>query len=224
MKIRYLHLWDATPAQAGRLQKQLSGRVRLEPLAHWPKLAAGLDCAFSPDKKYIAAAAVLLRLEDFEVVETTSAVLPVQFPYIPGLLSFREAPVCIAAVEKLRRRPDVFLVDGQGLAHPRRLGLACHLGLFLDLPTIGCAKSRLIGQYENLPIQKGASAPLTDKGEIIGSVVRTRTDVKPLFISPGHRITFEQAVEVVLACCTKYRLPEPTRLAHQFVGRLKHQL
>jgi len=224
MKIRYLHLWDATPAEAGRLQKQLSSQVRLEPLARWPKLAAGLDCAFSPDKKYIAAAAVLLRLKNFEVIETASAVLPVQFPYIPGLLSFREAPVCIAAVEKLRRRPDVFLIDGQGLAHRRRLGLACHLGLFFDLPTIGCAKSRLIGQYENLPIQKGASAPLTDKGEIIGSVVRTRTDVKPLFISPGHRITFEQSVEVVLACCTRYRLPEPTRLAHQLVGRLKHQL
>jgi len=224
MKIRYLHFWDVTTAQAGRLQTQLSGQVLLEPLVCRPRLVAGLDCAFSPDRKYIAAAAVVLKLENFEVVETAIAHLPVQFPYIPGLLSFREAPACLAAAAKLKNKPNIFLIDGQGLAHPRRLGLACHLGLFFDLPTIGCAKSRLIGQYGRLPAQKGSCTRLIDKEELIGYVLRTRTGVKPLFISPGHRITFEQAVEVVLACCTRYRLPEPTRLAHQLIGRLKHQL
>ena len=176
----------------------------------------------------------MLRLPDLETVETTSASGKVTFPYIPGLLSFREAPVCIAAVEKLRKQPDVFIIDGQGIAHPRRLGLAAHLGLFFDKPTIGCAKSRLIGQFQEPPLQKGAYALLTDRKtpeqntqydarntqyQTIGAVLRTRTNVKPIFVSVGHKCRLEDAVEITLACTTKYRLPEPTRLAHQLARR-----
>ena len=143
------------------------------------------------------------------------------FPYIPGLLSFREAPACIAAVEKLKVEPDVFVIDGQGIAHPRRLGLATHLGLFFDKPTIGCAKSRLTGYFENPPLEKGAYSLLKDKDEVIGAVVRTRTNVKPVFISVGNKCRLDDAIKITLDCTTKYRLPEPTRLAHQLVSKLK---
>jgi len=160
-------------------------------------------------------------MASFELIETVSASLDVTFPYIPGLLSFREAPVCLAAVEKLEHEPDVLMIDGQGIAHPRRLGLAAHLGLFLDKPAIGCAKSRLTGTFEEPALEKGAHTPLYDGDEVIGAVVRTRTNVKPLFISVGHRCRLEDAIDLTLACATKYRLPEPTRLAHQTVSGLK---
>jgi deoxyribonuclease V len=242
MRILDLHTWDLTAAGAVQLQRQLAQKVILSPIHSIPRFVAGLDCAFSTDKKRIIAAAVVLRwvarpsevrpkwtsltveVPEFEIVETAEAILDVRFPYVPGLLSFREAPACLEAIRKLRTIPDVVLADGQGIAHPRRLGLASHLGLFLDTPTIGCAKSRLIGEYGDVPSQKGASVPLLDKNERIGFVVRTRTNVNPLFISPGHKITHSQAVEIVLNCCTRYRLPEPTRLAHQKVSQLKKQL
>lgn len=224
MNILELHSWDLSPAQAISLQKQLAGQVRLAPMANLPRIVAGLDCAFSRDKKRIAAVVVVMQIEDFQVLETAEAVMEVKFPYVPGLLSFREAPVCLAAMEKLQTPPDAVLVDGQGIAHPRRLGLASHLGLFLDTPTIGCAKSRLIGDYQDPPKEKGAYSPLMDKDQRIGSVLRTRHNVKPLFISPGHKITHEQAIEIVMACCTRYRLPEPTRLAHQWVTTIKGRI
>ena len=186
-----------------------------------PETIAGLDCAFSRDGRKIIAAVIVLRFGDFEVVETTHAIRKVTFPYIPGLLSFREAPVCIAAAKKLKITPDAFMIDGQGIAHQRRLGLAAHLGLFFNKPTIGCAKSRLTGQYEEPSVKKGAFSLLKDKDEIIGSVVRTRTKVKPVFVSVGNRCLLEDAIEITLACAVKYRLPEPTRLAHQLVSRLK---
>jgi deoxyribonuclease V len=157
-----------------------------------------------------------------------SASRKVTFPYIPGLLSFREAPVCLAAVEKLQTQPDVFIIDGQGIAHPRRLGLATHLGLFLDKPTIGCAKSRLTGTFQEPPLEKGAYSLLKDEmrkkstePEVIGAVVRTRTNVKPVFVSVGHKCLLEDAIRVVLDCAVRYRLPEPTRLAHQAVSKIK---
>jgi deoxyribonuclease V len=137
------------------------------------------------------------------------------------MLSFREAPVCIAAAQKLSRVPDLFIVDGQGIAHPRRLGLAAHLGLFLDRPTIGCAKSRLVGANDEPGIEKGSYTPLTDDGETIGRVLRTRSNVKPVYVSVGHKVTLEEAMGLVLQCCTRYRLPEPTRLAHQIVTKRK---
>jgi deoxyribonuclease V len=226
--MKKLHSWNLSYSRARELQAELSGKVKFTPLEKKPQLVAGLDCAFSKDGKRIFAAVVVLRLSQFELVETVSASKKVTFPYIPGLLSFREAPVCLAAIEKLQKQPDVFMIDGQGIAHPRRLGLAAHLGLFLDQPTIGCAKSRLTGTYEEPPLEKGAYSLLKDdkgkhstKSETIGAVVRTRTNVKPVFVSVGHKCLLEDAVRVVLGCAVKYRLPEPTRLAHQAVSRLK---
>ena len=221
MQTKKLHSWDLSYQQAVALQKRLSEKVQLVQLKGEPKTVAGIDCAFSRDGHKIIAAVVVLKLPDFELIETATAVRKVTFSYIPGLLSFREAPACIAAVEKLKTKPDVFIIDGQGIAHPRRFGIASHLGLFLNKPTIGCAKSRLIGDFEMPPLKKGAYSLLKDKGETIGAVLRTRTKVKPVFVSVGNKCTLEDAVRMVLSCTARYRLPEPARLAHQLVGKLK---
>ena len=241
MHINKLHYWDLSYSQARELQVRLAGKVQFTPIKSgpghpWremPKFVAGIDCALSGSvrfarrqegQKIYAAVVVLSRSTsgpDFELVETASASQKLTFPYIPGLLSFREAPVCIAAVEKLKKQPDVFMIDGQGIAHPRRLGLAAHLGLFFDKPTIGCAKSRLTGSFEEPSPEKGAHSPLIDGKDVIGAVVRTRTNVKPVFVSVGNKCLLKDAIEITLACTTKYRLPEPTRLAHQYVGKLK---
>ena len=236
MRTKKLHNWNLSYSQAVALQKRLACKVRFTPLKNPPKLIAGLDCAFSTDGQKIIAAVVVLKLPDFELIETKSAVRKATFPYIPGLLSFREAPVCIAAVEKLENKPNLFIIDGQGIAHPRRLGLAAHLGLFFDKPTVGCAKSRLTGTFKDPPLEKGAYSLLKDKKtakhktihdsrttsrEVIGAVVRTRTNVKPVFVSVGNKSLLDDAIKITLACTTKYRLPEPTRLAHQTVSRLR---
>ena len=236
MKTRDLHSWNLSYSQARDCQNNLASKVRFTPLKKQPILIAGIDCAFSRDGKKIIAAVVVLKPPDFTPVETANALRKVTFPYIPGLLSFREAPACIAAVGKLKTEPDVFIIDGQGVAHPRRLGLAAHLGLFFDKPTIGCAKSRLTGSFEYPPPEKGAYSFLKDKeiakrktsdqrratnDEIIGAVVRTRTNVKPVFVSVGNKCTLEDAIKITLGCAAKYRLPEPTRLAHQLVGKLR---
>ena len=162
-----------------------------------------------------------MKFDDLQIVETADAVCDVTFPYIPGLLSFREAPVCIEAVKKLKHAPDIFIIDGQGIAHPLKLGLASHLGLFFDKPTIGCAKSRLTGTFENVGNEKGQYSLLKSKTGTIGTVLRTRTNVKPVFVSPGHKCTIDDAKKIVLACAIKYRLPEPTRMAHKLVSELK---
>lgn len=224
MQIKNLHAWSQSPKEAAALQTQLAGRVRFDPIRRKIRLIAGLDCAFSQDKKRIGAVIVVLTFPELAVIETVYATGPVPFPYVPGLLSFREAPVCLKAAEKLQHCPDVFLVDGQGIAHPRRLGLASHLGLFLDTPTIGCAKSRLCGDHEEPGTEKGSHTLLRHKAETIGAVLRTRRNVKPLFISIGHQCTLQNAVELTMACCTKYRLPEPTRLAHQTITALKPKI
>ncbi len=236
MQTKDLHSWNLSYSQARDCQKTLASKVRFTPLKRQPKLIAGIDCAFSKDGKKIIAAVVVLKPPDFAPVETASALRKVTFPYIPGLLSFREAPVCIAAVKKLKTEPDLFIIDGQGIAHPRRLGLAAHLGLFFDKPTIGCAKSRLTGFFEEPPPEKGAYSFLRDteraksgandgrratSDEVIGAVVRTRTNVKPLFVSVGNKCLLKDAIKITLCCATKYRLPEPTRLAHQLVGKLR---
>jgi len=226
MRLKKQHDWNLSYTEAIALQKRLAGKVQFTPIKKPPKLIAGLDCAISKDKRKIVAAAVVLRVpsarqSDFEILETESAVEKANFPYIPGLLSFREAPACIAAVEKLRNKPEVFLIDGQGIAHPRRLGLASHLGLFFNRPTIGCAKSRLTGIYKEPELKKGEYSLLKDKDEVIGAVVRTRTNVKPLFVSVGNKCLLEDAIKITLACATKYRIPEPTRLAHNTVSKLK---
>ncbi len=221
MQTKMLHSWNLSYSQAIALQKHLSEKVQLVQLGNQPKTIAGIDCAFSKDGKRIVAAAVVLELPHLELVETTTASRKVSFPYVPGLLSFREAPVCIAAVEKLAKQPDIFIIDGQGIAHPRRLGLAAHLGLFFDKPTIGCAKSRLIGTFTEPPHEKGTYSLLKDKDETIGAVVRTRINVKPVFVSVGNKCLLKDAIEITLACTTRYRLPEPTRLAHQVVSKLR---
>ena len=239
MQTKKLHSWNLSYSDAIELQKRLAPQVQLTPLKNKAKLIAGIDCAFSKDGKKIIAVTVVLRPPELEIVEVKSAVRKVAFPYIPGLLSFREAPVCIAAVEKLNSRPDIFIIDGQGIAHPRRLGLAAHLGLFFDKPTIGCAKSRLTGTFEDPPLEKGKYSLLKDKrnikrgtsheslrrmpygratsDETIGAVVRTRTNVKPVFVSVGNRCTLKDAIGITLDCAIKYRLPEPTRLADKLV-------
>lgn len=206
------------------MQSRLAGQVQFTPLTKEPRLVAGLDCAFSWDGTRTFAAVVVLRVSrgsGFEPVETATAEQETRFPYIPGLLSFREAPVCLEAVGKLSRQPDLFMIDGQGVAHPRRLGLAAHLGLFFDKPTVGCAKSRLVGTHDEPGPEKGAYSLLYDRGEAIGAVVRTRSGVKPVFVSVGHKCTLEDAIRIALACTTRYRIPEPTRLAHQAVSRLR---
>jgi len=222
MRVKQLHNWDLTYAQARLLQTDLAKQVRPLPFSPpKPMLAAGLDCAFSKDGKTVIAAVVVLRIPDFELIEIAHATMKTKFPYIPGLLSFREIPACIAAIEKLTCLPDIFLVDGQGIAHPRRLGIAAHLGIILNLPTIGCAKSRLIGEYKEPRHAKGSFSNLYDKEELIGAVLRTRKNVKPLFVSIGNLIILEDAIKTVLAATTNFRLPEPARLAHQTVTNLK---
>jgi len=221
MKVKNLHNWDLSYQDAGKLQEKLAERIRFTRLRRDPQLVAGIDCAFSKDKKKIFASVVVLKLPEFDLVEDQYVTLPVRIPYIPGLLSFREAPACIEAVRKLRTNPEVFLIDGQGIAHPRRLGLASHLGLFFDKPTIGCAKSRLTGEYKPPAKAKGSHTPLIDNSEIIGEVLRTRTNVKPLFISVGHKCRLNDALELTLKCTTKFRIPEPTRLADRLVTRFK---
>jgi deoxyribonuclease V len=229
MQTKNLHSWNLSYSQAIDLQKRLASKVQFTPLKKPPKLIAGLDCAFTKNGQKIIAAAVVVKLPDFDLIETTTALRKVTFPYIPGLLSFREAPACIAAVEKLKAGPDAFIIDGQGIAHPRRLGLAAHLGLFFDKPTIGCAKSRLTGYFEDPPPEKGAYTLLKDKkssrldtsDEVIGAVVRSRSNVEPLFVSVGNKCLLKDAIKITLDCAIKYRLPEPTRLAHQTVSKLR---
>jgi deoxyribonuclease V len=221
MKTKKLHDWDLSYKEAIEIQRSLASQVRFTAMKGKPKIIAGLDCAFSKDGKRIFAAAIVIDSSDFSIIETAIVSRKIDFPYIPGLLSFREAPVCIDAIEKLKNTSDVFIVDGQGFAHPRRLGIASHIGLLIDKPTIGCAKSRLIGTFEEPGNKKGSFSPLVDSDEEIGVVLRTRTDVKPVYVSIGHKCALDDAISIVLDCTTKYRLPKPSRLAHQLVGKAK---
>jgi deoxyribonuclease V len=215
MKFKTLHTWDLTPGQAIALQKQLAEQVLLESsLPVSLKTVAGVDVSYQVHGKLFHAAVVVLDYRSLEHVKTVTASAEVSFPYVPGLLSFRELPVVLQAFSQLEKAPDVILADAQGIAHPRRLGLASHLGLWLDMPTIGCAKSRLCGVHGEPDPEKGCWTPLLDDGEEIGRVVRTRARVRPLYVSPGHKVGFEEAMEIVLHCSRRYRLPEPTRQAH----------
>jgi len=211
-------------AEARRIQEALAGRVRIEPLPERIELVAGADLAFSRRRGLAFVSVALLRFPQMKIVEEVGLHVKCSFPYVPGLLTFREGPGLVEAFRRLSARPDVVIFDGQGYAHPRRLGLASHIGLWLGLPSVGCAKSRLIGTHEELGPAKGDSAPLYDGEEQIGTVLRSRRGVRPLFVSPGHLSDFETAEELVLRCCVKYRLPEPTRLADRAVARLKREL
>ncbi len=206
-------------AEARALQRSLSDRVRIVPLASTPRFVAGVDAAFLDG--LVLAAACLFTYPEMELVETSRAVLKVRFPYVPGLLGFREGPAVVKAVKGLARRPDLLFLDGQGIAHPAGMGLASHAGLVLDMPTIGCAKSRLVGEYREPGRKKGRSTPLLYKGRQVGSVLRTKDGIRPVFISPGHRIDFEDSVRMALSCSKGFRIPEPTRVADIETKRLK---
>jgi deoxyribonuclease V len=198
--------------------------VRQVPLGSAPRFVAGLDAAFSRDDRHCLAAAVVWDLRERALIEQQVAVRPVTFPYVPGLLSFREGPALLVALRALRTSPDVLICDGHGLAHPRRFGVACHVGVIVNRPTIGCAKSRLVGTHRTPGARRGSAAPLSDGGEVIGSVLRTRDGIRPVFVSVGHLIDLRGAQRIVLACTVRYRLPEPIRLADQLVGAARRAL
>lgn len=229
MTIHQLHSWDLHPSEAVTLQSQLRARIILQPLPKDISLVAGADISFNKFSEVIYAGIVVLRLPEIEVVATSGVVTTTKFPYVPGLLSFREAPALLEAWEKLTVRPDVLVLDGQGIAHPRRIGIASHIGLWLDLPTIGCAKSLLVGRYEEPLPEAGNWTPLIHKGDTIGAALRTKHRVNPVYISPGYRADLESSLALALRCSKgyavnatgKYRIPEPTRLAHLFVNALR---
>jgi deoxyribonuclease V len=213
-----LHDWDVTPAEAVALQRGLRERVVARDSLGPVRLVAGVDVGFEEAGRTARAAVVVLELPGLALVAQAITRQAVRFPYVPGLLSFREIPVVLAALARLREPPDVILCDGQGYAHPRRFGLACHLGVWADRPTVGVAKTRLIGEHGPVPAGRGEWCPLTDKGEVIGAVLRTRPGVKPLYVSVGHRVSLETAVDLVMRCVTRYRLPETTRQAHRLAS------
>ena len=223
MKIHPLHRWDLSAAEAITLQKELADRVDIRtPLTHCD-LIAGADVSYNRFSTTFYASVVVLRADDLTMVETQGAVGEVTFPYVPGLLSFREAPVLLEAFAKVRSEPDVVMIDGQGIAHPRRLGIASHIGLWLQKPCVGCAKSRLTGRYQEPGKKAGSLAPLVADGEVVGDVVRTKNNVQPVFVSPGHLIDLPSSVRLVVASCRGYRIPEPTRQAHLQVNALRRQ-
>jgi deoxyribonuclease V len=221
MQIRHLHFWDVSAQEAIQLQKELRSRLDLTKLSSPIRRVAGADVSFSRKSGRIWAGVVVLSFPELSRIEEKWVQDKVSFPYIPGLLSFRELPVLLKVIKRLKTDPELIICDGQGIAHPRGLGLASHLGLLVDMATIGCAKSRLVGEFSEVEEQKGSSAPLWYKEQVVGAVVRTRRGVKPLFISPGNRITLDESVKIVLACCGKYRMPEPTRQAHLLVSGLR---
>lgn len=200
-------------AEARAIQDTLRPNVRCVNDFAKLELIAGVDVGYDPARGLAHASVVLMKLDDLKVMEQVQAYVPVDFPYIPGLLSFREIPAILAAIKQLSRMPDLWMVDGQGIAHPRRLGIAAHLGVLLDMPSIGVAKSRLSGRFTMPGTLKGDNTPLVMGKERIGTVLRSRDQVKPLFISPGHRVDVDTALAVTLRCLTRYRLPEPTRMA-----------
>lgn len=221
MKQKHQHSWDVLPKEAITIQQDLRRLVSLEDDYGDLNLVGGVDVGFEADNTITRAAVVVLSFPDLRLVDSSIARRDTSFPYVPGLLSFREVPAVLDALNQLSELPDILLCDGQGLAHPRRLGIACHLGILTDLPTIGVAKSRLTGKYDDVPETKGAWTSLMDGDERIGAVLRTRERVKPLFISTGHRISLESSIDIVMRCVTKYRLPETTRHAHKLASEKK---
>jgi deoxyribonuclease V len=221
MHIERLHDWNLTPKEAVALQRELAEHVdRRMPLEQCD-LIAGADISSPRFANVQYAGAVVLRMADLSVVEQRSVVCETTFPYVPGLLSFRETPALLKAFALVESEPDVVVLDGHGYAHPRRFGFACHVGLWLNRPCLGCAKSRLVGTFKRLGAKAESRAALVDRDEIIGAVVRTKTAVKPVFVSVGHRIDLDSAVRTILAARAGYRIPEPTRLADQYVKALR---
>jgi len=218
LKLKHLHAWDVTTQQAKAIQLELRNYIKLQDQFDAINYVAGVDVGFEKNNTITRAAIAVLRFPELELCDQAVARVATSFPYIPGYLSFREIPAVLMAFETLTQAPDLLLCDGQGIAHPRRLGIAAHLGILTDLPSIGVAKSRLIGHHDEVGEEKGSWVPLLDKQECIGAVLRTRTRVKPLYISAGHRICLETSIHYVMQCLTRYRLPETTRWAHKLAS------
>lgn len=219
MKIKLLHDWNLSAQQAVELQKQLAYEVIETDDFETPiKTVAGIDLGYDAKTDTCRAVVAVLSFPELELIEKSEAVLPIQFPYVPGLLSFRETPAAIKALEKLENPPELILCDGQGIAHPRRFGIACHIGLIANVPAIGVAKSVLVGKFDNLGETRGSIAPLIYKNQEVGVALRTKDKVQPVYVSPGHKISLPTAIDYVLKCTTKYRLPETTRLADQLAS------
>lgn len=225
ISIRPLHAWELDIKTAREVQEKLRSQLILadENPSVNPRLVAGADVSCGRGNEILYAAVVVLSYSDMKILDTACASGPVTFPYIPGLLSFREGPILLQAFAKLREIPDVILFDGQGIAHPRGLGLASHMGLFLDLPSIGCAKSKLVGECGDVGTNVGDQSPLYHEGQVVGAALKTKRNVKPVYVSPGHRISLHKACQIVLETCRGYRLPEPLRQAHMLVNQLRKE-
>lgn len=218
LKQSVVHNWDLSPHEAVVLQQELRARVIRANQFGPVRYVAGIDVGFEQQGAITRAAVAVLSFPALELVETAISRLPTTFPYVPGLLSFRELPAVLTALEQLQQWPDLFLCDGQGIAHPRRFGIASHLGVLLDIATIGVGKTRLWGQHDSVPEERGGWVELRAAGDVIGAVLRTRVRVKPVFVSIGHRIDLAQSIHYVMACTTRYRLPETTRFAHRLAS------
>ena len=221
MNPRTLHSWDLSRTEAIDVQRRISGQVRQVPLAKPVRTIAGADVSYAKHDAEVYAAVLVFSFPDLTLCDQAVAADTAKFPYVSGLLSFREAPILTKAFRKIHTKPDVIIFDGQGIAHPRGVGLASHMGLILDCPSVGCAKTRLVGRHKQLPKTRGSTVLLTYRGRVVGGVVRTRDSVSPVFVSPGHAITLEESIRLVLNCCRGYKLPEPTRQAHIAVNRLR---
>jgi len=214
--------WPEDITEAKKVQKVLKKKVRITPLRKSPEYVAGVDAAFFEDK--IIGVACLYRYPEIILIEEAYSLTEGSFPYIPGFLSFREGPAIIKAMSSLKIKPHVILFDGQGIAHPKGLGIASHIGVLLDIPTIGCAKSRLVGNYREPGLKKWSRSSLRYNGKIIGVVLRTKDNVKPVFVSPGHRINLKNSIKIVCGCTSIYRIPEPLRRADFISKKIKREL
>ncbi len=223
MKPRIKPRWNLTPREAMREQERLCERVILTDNFKAVRLVAGADLAFDPVTDLAFAGVIVYQFPEMQEVERRMARRKLRFPYVPGMLSFREGPALLAAFARLRTEPDLILIDGHGRAHPRFFGIACHLGVLLDKPTIGCAKSLLVGEHDDPGKKTGSTAPLWFKGERVGEVLRTRDNVKPIYVTTGHRVSLASAVDFVKPCCDGYRIPKPTREADHYVGELRRE-
>ena len=222
MQLKELHSWNVKPEEAVKYQKKLLQKISFSPTFNHIKLIAGVDASYQSG--YIIGGIVILKYPELSVLDRKFIINKVNFPYRSGLLTFREGPALISLFKKVEWNPDIIFFDGQGYAHPRRMGIATHLGLFLDRATIGCAKSRLIGDYTEPGNKKGCYSPLLHKEIVIGTVLRTRDNVKPIFVSSGNHINLKKAIEITLSCTTKFRIPEPIREAHLFVNKIRKNL
>ncbi len=218
-----MHSWDLAASEAIKLQKNLGAKVICRGKPKKIKTIAGADLCFDKSRELGFCCITLMSYPDLEILQVYSYYDKVTFPYIPGLLSFREGPLFLKTFEKLEKSPDLIVFDGQGIAHPRRLGIASHMGLILDIPTIGCAKSKLTGEYKEPGLKKGDRSFLYDKSgkDILGIVLRTRDNVKPVFVSPGYKVGLKESAEIIMTCVKKYRIPEPVRMADIEVGKYK---